>query len=342
MNRVVLCIVLFGMLNLACWNKQGHDVTRPEIPHYVLSGQTVDYVTGEPVPFTPVRIVGVAMVYGNSFPTQTLQSDSSGSYAIDPVYPGSYTIYTQKDDYWLKGRDITIEHNDRELDLDVTDIKFVIFHPKRYTISDEVSYSLADSRRPCFTISELQSFLPTILNYYGKKQGYHFCMANLVNYFAKYNTPKETTADLSSIKQFDVGSDKFYALKYPDTLMVIDRWQYDFLFQVKTGVSFVDIACNRSDNKWYGCTDSLLYEIEAGKLACKELFPLPETGISSMTWHNNYIYLFQKQRGLLFKVNLQLEIEEAFTLYGQLSNSLVTDLYDMHFDIYDKLWITSP
>ncbi len=328
------------LFNSSCFNKQDHDITKPNVPEYILSGSTLDYVTGEPVSNTQIRVQGVAMLYDISFPTQTITSDSVGNYIIDPVYPGSYTIQIIKDDCLLKPQNIQIGHEDREFSLNVPEIQYGNVFPHAIKYDLDGIFRMGSNKHPCFAIYGLQCLIVSEFCDMGISLGYYFCIANHTPARWLYKSFTKIDFNPSDIWQLEVDRDHYYAIKYPDSLMVFDKWSMSRIGTHALDIPVKDVAYNPYDKALYACTDSLLYHLEENTYKAVLVSELPLTGISAMTWNDDKVYLLRKYEDLVYQINKQIQIEKIYTVVNSSDNTVLDDIYDIHFDSSDRFWGT--
>jgi hypothetical protein len=108
------------LCSLACWQRQGHDILRPRIPNYTISGYTVDLDdTTLALPFTPIDLWAKAMLYEVTFDPVSIISDTNGYYQIDSVYPGIYVIEAARSGYGIFARQFDMGHADMPFDLEL-------------------------------------------------------------------------------------------------------------------------------------------------------------------------------------------------------------------------------
>ncbi len=340
--RKLSCIYLIlCLICMSCFNKQDNDITKPNVPEYILSGSTLDYVTGEPVPNVGVNIKAVMLNYTVDFPEQSVQSDSLGRYVIDPVYPGGYTISVVKDNYKLHEKSIQIEHENRDLLLNIPDIYFGQKFPINMELDFNTSFIHSNFVHPCFAIYNLAGLFPSEKWSGLDFLGYHFCKSGYFDYTWKWQSHIKLDFDPTVIWQMEIDRNFYIAMKYPDSLMIFDKWTSSLLNTFSTGTILKDIAYNQYDNTLYACSDSMLYSVDIAGKTVTELANLPLTGIHSMSWNNNLLYLYNKTENLLYKVNLQLQIDNIYAVINQSTDLLLLDIYDMHFDSMDRLWCTT-
>ncbi len=333
---ILFAIAVSPLFN--CFNHQDHQVTRPEVPRYVLTGTTIDYTTGLPLANVPLKITAGMLVYDVRFNSQILQSDSSGFFSISPVYPGNYTLYAQKNECWLQGTRLEIQHNDRDFVCKVPNVINANLHPSQIYTGSHL-YPNANGFYRCFTITSLTGVIPVKL-ISADKISYYFGKVTLKNGFGKYSSLHETNSSLQNIYQLALGDEKFWGCKKPDSILVFDQWQYTFLNKYSTNVFIKDIAYNVNDKNLYACTDSLLYQVDVKTYAMNEIAALPITGTIAMTWNDNYLYLLQGTEDLVYKLDNRLQIVDIFAIVDQTDNFQYTQLYDMNFDGYNNLWIS--
>ncbi len=338
--RVGLFFSMFFLFSSSCFNKQDNDITKPNVPEYVLSGSTLDYVTGEPVPNTQLRIQSVAMLYDISFPTRTITSDSMGNYTIDPVYPGSYAIQIVKDDCLLKPIPIQIEHENRELSLDVPQILYGNQFPHSISYDWNGTFQMIDSSHPYFAMIGSKGLLLTRFYNNGTFIGFYFVTTDHKLTGWHYDTLTEIDFDPSDIWQLEVGRDHYYAIKYPDSLMIFDRWASQLQQTIATGIVMQDIAYNPYDKALYACTDSLLYRLENNTYNATLIAELPQAGMSAMTWNDDKLYLLRKYEDLVYQLNKQIQIEKIYAVANFSDNAVWNNIYDIYFDSSDRFWGT--
>lgn len=117
MRRCTAFIIVL-LLSPACWQRQDHDILLPETPHYAISGYTVAMDdTSMVLPYTPIHLNALAMLYDVTFETVSVQSDSSGYFQIDSVYPGIYVVSADRDGYSVFSQQFDMGHADRTLSM---------------------------------------------------------------------------------------------------------------------------------------------------------------------------------------------------------------------------------
>ncbi len=334
---ILFAIAVSPLFN--CFNHQDHQVTRPEVPRYVLTGTTIDYTTGLPLANVPLKITAGMLVYDVRFNSQTLQSDSSGFFSISPVYPGNYTLYAQKNGCWLQGSKLEIQHEDRDFVCKVPNVVYGRLHSSKLFIDDKTFPNANDFYRS-FTISSLTGIFPIKFLEYDLSWSYYFANVTLKNGLNTYLSHFKSEIPLKGIYQLAIGGGYCWGCKKPDSILVFDQWQYTFLNKYSTGVFIKDIAYNVNDKNLYACTDSLLYQVDVKTYAMNEIAALPITGTIAMTWNDNYLYLLQGTEDLVYKLDNRLRIVDIFAIVDQTDNFQYTQLYDMNFDGYNNLWIS--
>lgn len=118
-----IIFVLSFLFLISCWNKQEHDITRPAVPFYQLSGNAVQMGdTTQVARDIRVEISAAQMTYDVNFQTQDIMADSSGFFHFDTVYPGMYTLNWYQNEYRIADKTIFMSHEDRWLQLTVPKI----------------------------------------------------------------------------------------------------------------------------------------------------------------------------------------------------------------------------
>ena len=327
------------LLFLNCWNKQDHGITQPDVPRYTLSGVTLDFITNEPVPNSIINIQAVQLVYDIAFPSQTLQSDSAGHYSIDPVYPGSYIIRIVKNGCLLNDLKLTIEHTDRDFDLYVPEIRLSGNYPMNIKIDHNSTFKIANN--PCFSIFGKSGANISEKWVDGSFAGLYFCNTAYNQSYWVVTEFQEILFDPSKIRQLEISDDHYYAIEYSDSLLVFDKFFVDSPITFELGIYVKDIAFNQFDRELYACTDSLLYRLDVTGRKITQIAPFPTSGMTVMTWYENNLYLYNKQENLLYQLDLRLQVVKVYAVVNKTSNTLVQDIYDLHFDVYNNLWVTT-
>ena len=121
--RFILSAIL--LFCFGCWERQDIELLRPEIPHYTLSGYTIDIDDSTLIlPKIPISISAVQMLYDVTFDPITIESDSNGYFNIDTVYPGNYIISAKRDGYTVVSETITVGHEDKVYDVELPKLLF--------------------------------------------------------------------------------------------------------------------------------------------------------------------------------------------------------------------------
>lgn len=152
-NWIPKIIFLSTILCFGCFKHQDHEIIPPEWPHYRLTGFIVDSLTKNPVDDCIVTIRTVQSMY--DFMTAKDTTDSTGSFNIDSVIPGAYSIEAQKKDYLTLTDALMMEHRDtlgyRMALLKIADLPSIFVYPSAISITARTtkgaSYSLIISNQ---------------------------------------------------------------------------------------------------------------------------------------------------------------------------------------------------
>lgn len=113
-------VCVFALCCLSCWDKQHHDISQPEFPHYILSGYIKDIDNSETnIPNAVMTIFPVQLIYDVIFSLLTIEADSTGYFQIDSIFPGAYKISVQLDGYRVASEGLFVAHENRQFDIPV-------------------------------------------------------------------------------------------------------------------------------------------------------------------------------------------------------------------------------
>lgn len=115
-TRLIIPLSIFILFG--CWEKQNNELLRPETPHYLLTGQTLD-MDGRGMVLSDIEITLFAeqLLYDVPFEPVFMVSDEEGFFRVGQVYPGDYTITAKRDGYTVLSRKLTVKHADKSLQL---------------------------------------------------------------------------------------------------------------------------------------------------------------------------------------------------------------------------------
>lgn len=114
--KISVLLITFVFSN--CWNKQGHEVTRPEIPHYTFSGIIKDVDSGELIAGSEVRLTADDLVYKEVvFNGASDTSDTSGHYEFENITPGTYHLVIKREKYEVLTVPVVVEHENKIFDI---------------------------------------------------------------------------------------------------------------------------------------------------------------------------------------------------------------------------------
>ena len=103
-----------------CWEKQDHDITRPEAPHYSFSGYLVDMdsieltLSGAGIDLSPVQVP-----YDIEVSPQSVVADCTGFFQFDTVYTGDYLMEIYRDSSLVSRRNFSMQYEKIERDIPV-------------------------------------------------------------------------------------------------------------------------------------------------------------------------------------------------------------------------------
>ncbi len=346
--KYILIIVLLFLTN--CWNKQDNDINGPNVPKYTLSGQTIEYNTNDILPKTQIKVTAVELLYDAEFNSKTVESDSNGIFTVSGLIPGSYLFSVNSNSIWLESERLSIEHEDRVMDIRVPHIIFGNVHP--HVIHDDFDptgkylnssrFVMVNSEYPAFYISgNASTFASNKFESFGASSvGYYFCKTSLDNNTTTFYSAQPSTANLDDIYQLTVDNNNIYALKKPDTLLVIDKWQFYLKQAIPLEYPLQDIIFEPYSKSLLACNDSVLFQINTETFEMNKLTDMPIKTCGALTFHKEMFYVYDNSTHLYHKMLPNFKIQETFAIVHKLNNNHITDVYDIHFDSYNNLWLT--
>jgi len=326
-------------LFLNCWKKQGNEITRPVVPHYTLSGTTIDYDRGEIVPHVTIKVTAVSMLYSDATFAQVLtESDSVGQFVIDPIYPGNYVLDINTENAWHSSKKIEIAHSDRSMDLLIPQVQFASFLPKSYQASNDMDIAKV-KKNAAFCIDQSTCYINCSHDHYPLPP-------NEISVLKKdytrwvYEKPFNPGIDYDSLLKMTNDYENLLLLAKKDTLIQVNKWSGFTGRKTKlTGlVNLQDLVFNRTDNFIYACTPMEILKLNATDYSILDSYQFPGRNFDAMAC-NNTIFTFDKADYLLRQHNANLQVIKTSVIINSTDMEQITKLYDFDFDGSKNLWV---
>ena len=331
----ILLIILFVLL-LNCWQKQDHEITRPEIPRYTLSGITVDIDTEKILPKTTIKIQPVQLLYDVQFNMTMIESDSNGYFAIDPIYPGDYTLTVNSGDSWHSTQKIEISHADKDITIKVPKIIYCKTFLYKYTgnNSNEFFFPMENAAF-CITGSKC---LINCVRVWGSVTNPAIAVFNLKWnnwYFDKSYTP---TLNYNNLGKMTAGTEKIYISTKDDSILTMNRWTGYVERTTKAPVYIHSLAYNTIDKNLYTCSHTEIYILDPVDYSIIKTFQAPSEYLDAMAFNKN-IYTYDNMEYLLRLHDENMNVLSSYAIIDPNSRYQIQDIYDFDFDTYNNLWV---
>ncbi|MBN1349322.1 hypothetical protein JXJ21_07930 [candidate division KSB1 bacterium] len=146
MIRYIAVALFFSfMVILSCWKKQSHEVIAPETPTYTLSGTITDIDSEQFLMNVQIKLQPYELLFDWTLPETLAISDSAGLYQFK-VCPGNYWLHAERENYPVLEKKVTVNYEDRLLDLELPDwlvtseaLKFQAIHGICFVTGDTLA-----------------------------------------------------------------------------------------------------------------------------------------------------------------------------------------------------------
>ena len=333
MRNITIYAVVSYSLFLACWGKQEHDIVRPEIPHYVLSGTARDMDGKQQLDGIVIEIAAARLLYDVDFETRTLTTDSTGQFELDPVYPGSYVIRYRREGFWIGGNGFNVEHCDKVLALEIPKI----FHAHRFpaiwgTGRPTEKFHGPSSIDPAFACKGSKGIIKISGNRFDvlkRSQGQWF-----------YQTTREP--ELSGRKTFGgmtCGRESIYALVSSIYLYIFSS-DFSSSTIVEPETPGNGLACDTGGNALYICSGNCIHRYD-GQINRLNSFTFPFEKLKALAFSEN-LYSYDLSENLLriHDPENELIVLATYALIDAETGHQISRVFDMDFDGYGRLWVT--
>ncbi|HPG40726.1 MAG TPA: hypothetical protein PLP19_16850 [bacterium] len=341
MNVKIKIIIIIGLLPIIfnCWKKQGNEITRPAVPHYQLSGTTLDYDSGEILPHITIQVKAVTMLYSDvTFTDVITESDSVGKFIFDPIYPGNYVLAINTENAWHSSKNIEIAHSDRSIDLLIPQVQFATYLPKSYQASNDMDITKV-KKNAAFCIDQSTCYINCAHDHYPLPP-------TEISIFKKeyirwvYEKPLNPGIDYDSFFKMTCDYNNLLILAKNDTIIPVNKWTGYAGRKIKLAglASLQDLVFNQTDNFLYACTPTEILKLSATDYSILGSYQFPTRNYDAIAC-NNTIFTFDKADYLLRQHNANMQIIKTFVIINSVDMSQITKLYDFDFDGLKNLWV---
>ena len=321
-----LYLVIMGLLLFNCWSRQNHDITKPIIPHYIFNGTAIDMDSGDPLPGTRIKLEQVNMMYDVDFGTRIINADSTGYFQFDTVYPGSYNLSMERNNYFINKTQIQIQHMDTTAVLEIPLVKIA------YTFS-ATGQGLAINGTKAWFLSmgddTKRWWLPAdIIRIYSLSLYYGW----------KFTTSNRYYLDGTVMYAMTFGHDGVYCTAYPDSIYMFNTYDASIAADFQIDKNVTGIAYHIGQQTLYTCYKSNIYKHD--QIAVSHIiqtFPMEYPDLRAMAYYRN-LFVWDSKLNLLFQLDNDMHVIGSYALLYE-SGEQIDNIYDMSFDGYGRLWV---
>jgi len=291
---------LFGicLLFVSCWERQRHDITAPEIPHYQLTGQVLDRDSHRILSKIEVRIQVRGALFQTDFSTATDTTDSLGKFSFPSLVPGLYNVLGMRERHPVGLEQILIMDADRE-------IKLLLPKP-----IDAVRVIHLSKTEP-------NAFRGFCWKYSGTLAGVGYWGAGKFSENRVFEGHFETVFEVLGRKNVTPINPDFYGLTYLDRYWTCDSTNLLSISSI-TGKAestipvpfeLIDLT-NDGKNIWGSMIHNRLLKFD---LYAMEVFHLPTTALEGIAWDGQYLWVADAELQLLFQLDADLQIRQTLS-----------------------------
>lgn len=336
-QRTKITILLFTVLIVTnCWDKQSHGISRPEVPHYALSGRTVMmHDTSRSVSNATVKIYPNMMIYDVTPDMQATTVDTSGFFQFDTVYPGLYNIQIYRDEYRVVNKQININYDDR----------FVQVATPEYLASDrkittDVNSPTGGARLLIAWVGTKAWITGSYIQYLEAMPALYQCRSSLQLSTGQLNSEKYYDDPLPNATVLDAADHLLYRA-FGATVLLIDP---------STGQTLSEFTMDGA-TKFYGLTQNSrgIWTVYGRTLqfrgndirTVQETYQAGGSYFNCITAAGGVFFVYDTGNQVMLKLKQDGTILNAYRLFGS-NKEFWLELVDIAYSAYnDRLWITT-
>ncbi len=317
-KKLFWVITFFTLILLSCWGKQDNNVVRPDAPQYIFTGTVTDRFSGNLLADLKVVVSANNMMYDVVFSPLETMTDENGTFTVDPIYPGLYTVTLYRYDLPVSSVPLQIEHGDttREYSLPTK------FSVKRFK---DIAGEYADL--PLAINDSLAIAWDNPLKIF---------KSNSINWELQ-ETPGNPLGDIY-ISTITANDSILFACHFPDSVVVVDIENNSVLDRFFIdGVNLVGLTLDKKSNALWGCSRTMIIEFTRDPLQAGEIHLTDAEGFQAMAFYNQ-LYVFDNAQKICIRFDNELNITGYFVFVDK-DNNRIAQIRDMAFDKNGQLWV---
>jgi hypothetical protein len=286
---------LFGicLLFISCWERQRHDITAPEIPHYHMTGQVFDRDSRRILPNIEIQVRARGMLFETDFSTAADTTDSLGYFSFPSLVPGLYEVFGMRENRPVGLLQLLIFDADRQIEL---------LLPKPVDAVRVVNFSKKEPYR----------FLGFCWKYSGTLAGVGYWDAGKFSENRVFEGHFETAFEVLGKKNVTPMNPDFYGLTYLDRywtcdsthLLSISSITGKFESTIPVPFELIDLT-NDGKNIWGSMERNRLLKFD---LYSMEVFQLPTAALEGIAWDGQNLWVADAELQLIFQLDANLQI----------------------------------
>jgi len=302
-----------------CWNKQDHQVMRPDIPFYRFSGKITDWDSDSTLAGIGVVLCEESMVYDVDFDTVSVVTDSAGNFMISPVYPGTYFLNFVRDNYPVGDYNIQIDYSDVNRQFRLPKIYLTL----RLRVNDMVY-----SGKPMAIHNTTCWFFSTDIIQFRYENDKWEVEKYLPNIFKDKN-----------IKACTIIGNNFYVSQAPDSIIVLNRFDGSRVDGYAVSANLTGLAYDKTGDRLFSCSRTAIYRHDETISGFAETWTPPVVELEALAWKDS-LYSFDNSEQVLRVYDNNMNVITTYALIDNKTGRQIEKLTDMDFDAYGNLWIS--
>lgn len=322
---------LFGicLLFVSCWERQRHDITAPETPHYQLTGQVLDRDSRRILSNIVVQIQVRGLLFETDFSAAADTTDSLGRFAFPSLVPGLYEIFGMREKHPVGRQQILVFEADRQIEM---------LLPKPVDALRRVNLA---KKAP-------HGFSGFCWKYSGTLAGVGFWDAGKFSENRVFEGHFDTIFEVLGKKNYTPINPDFYGLTYLErywtcdstNLLSISSITGKFESTIPVPFELIDLT-NDGKNIWGSMDRNRLLKFD---LISMQVFQLPTTALEGIAWDGQYLWVADAELQLLFQLDADLQIRKTlspFFIDPFFTPIPLESLRYLSFDADGHLWLGS-
>ncbi|MCK4813637.1 MAG: carboxypeptidase regulatory-like domain-containing protein [Candidatus Marinimicrobia bacterium] len=329
-------LILLSLMISACWEKQSHEITRPEPANYQLNGIVKDIDLDESLDSIKVKISTALLLETDISFSKTTFTDEQGKFSFDTLYVGAYQMRFYRNGYEALNKRYFQNYYDSTMTFYLPDV-YYIPGSKIFAIhsgfSDSAIFSFHPEEPYVIFVKNPSSSLP-----------------DTVIYRHKWDREKQLWIQIqkySKITDINIRDDKICIGKTPNYFYLLNKIK-QLLYKIQLTATYLKeeerYTLPHFGNDIYYAGEKIyisafnriyIYDKLSFTLE-RELTPSrPDIYITSFCINTPYIWLSDNEADLLYQCDNELKVLKTYVPYYVHG---IFHIYEMSYDYTGKDW----